>query len=103
MKTSRYLVVKGRKSYLDRWECQQVRITTGKPRLGPNEHAIKIDLDLPDVLFERPQLVASIVVPVDSVSKPIIEAETIDTIQEVLESIVGVDLTITLVEPDQPQ
>lgn len=102
MKASRYLIIAGKKGFHG-WECQQVRITTGKPKLKSNEHAIKIMFDLPDALFERPQLEASIVIPVDSVTKPTIEAETIDTIQEAIESQTGIDLKIQLVEPEEQE
>ncbi len=59
-----------------------VRTTKGRPDLKWDEVAIKIDIELPNDLFKRPTLSASI--NIDHHPKLEIEAETINNVEEVL-------------------
>ena len=92
MKLDRYLIV-GKKH-----QKPSARLTVSSPALDSHEVAVKISLDIPDELFSRPQLQASIKVPNDSVSALVIEADVIDNIQEIVSKELGVDLNIALVE-----
>jgi hypothetical protein len=58
-------------------------------------------LDIPEDLFIKPQLEASIQVPSDSVNKPVIEADVIDNIQEIVSRELGIDLNIGILETEQ--
>jgi hypothetical protein len=64
------------------------------------EVAIKVTVNVPDALFERPQLQARIVVPDSAVSKPVIDATVLDNIQQVLNQQLGLDIRVSLVEND---
>ena len=75
------------------------RMTKTRPGLHPNEIAVSISVELPDGLFDQPQLSASITIPEDKVGCPTIAAEVVDNIQEVVQEKLGVALTIAVVEP----
>lgn len=76
-----------------------VRVCKGKPVLGKDEVPIKLKLDLPEALFKRPQLSASIVVPPDNAPADI-SAEVQDNIAAAIRDATGMDVRITLAAPD---
>lgn len=77
-----------------------LRLSRRSPHLGPGEVAIRVALELPAALFERPALQAKIAVPADQVSRPTINAAVVENIREVLQQQLGVNLTISVVEPE---
>jgi len=93
MKIERYLVVGKQRNHKP-----SARLTVTTPGLEWHEIAIKLALDIPDDLFTKPQLEASIIVPNDALSAPVIEAETTDNIQRIISKELGVDLQISVVE-----
>lgn len=96
MRLTRYIAVK--KYGSKHWPKYSARMTAGNPALSANEVAMRVTLELPDALFEKPQLQASIVVPDDAVAAPIIDATVLDNIKETLSQNLGVDLNIEIVE-----
>ena len=79
MKINRYLIVGKRRN-----SKPTARLTVTTPALESHEIAVKISLDIPEELFTKPQLEATIKVPEDSVNSPVIEAEVIDNIKEIV-------------------
>lgn len=93
MYVERYLII-GKKKY-----CKgSVRLSVNTPSIQSHEIAVKILLDVPDELFSKPRLEASISVPRDSVSAPVIEADVVNNIEEIISKELGVDLNISLIE-----
>lgn len=82
------------------WRSLHLRMTRKVPALQPGEVAIRVDLQLPEALFVRPTLKATITVPADQVSRPTINAAVVENIREVLQQQLGVNLRIALVEPE---
>lgn len=93
MNLERYLII-GKK----RHQKPSARLSVNLPALDSYEIAVKVSLEMPDELFEKPQLQASIKVPSDSVSAPVIEAEVVDNIQELVSKELGVDLSIKIID-----
>lgn len=91
-----YLVVKPKN-----WSGLSARLTSKVPALGKDEVAIKLDVVVPDALFKRPQLRASVTIPESVVSAPVISAEVLDNIQEILTQQTGLDIKVSVVEPTQ--
>jgi hypothetical protein len=91
-----YLAVKKKRG----WSALTARLTNKSPSLVSGEVAIKVTVNVPDALFERPQLQARIVVPDSAVSKPVIDATVLDNIQQVLNQQLGLDIRVSLVEND---
>lgn len=71
-----------------------VRCTKTQPALSSNEVAFKLNLELPDALFTKPRLEATISVPESAVSAPVIEAETIDNVAEAIKKATGLDVRV---------
>lgn len=99
----RYLVVGSKK--VNNWSKArrkpQARLSVGVPALKSHEVAVKLHLELPEELFDRPQLQASIRVPDGAVAPTVIDTEVLDNIEEVIRREAGLDLTISLVSEDE--
>ena len=93
MKINRYLIVGKRRN-----SKPTARLTVTTPALESHEIAVKISLDIPEELFTKPQLEATIKVPEDSINSPVIEAGVIDNIKEIVSKQLGIDLNIGVVE-----
>ena len=94
MKVEGFLVIGAKKRH-SWYDASGVRFTKKKPNTKASEIAIKLDIDVPDTLFERPQLEASIVIDDDQVSTPVITADVMDNIAETLSEQMGVKVNIT--------
>ena len=98
MKINRYLII-GSKRF-DNWSKKRrpptTRLTTKPPKLSSHEVAVKLSLEVPDAFFEKPLLSARIEIPEDAVSAPVIEADVVDNIQEIVNRELGIDLNISL-------
>lgn len=77
------------------------RLSARTPSLAKDEVAIKLNIKVPDGLFKRPQLKASISIPESAVTAPVVSAEVIDNVREVLSQQTGLDVTVSLVENSQ--
>ena len=84
-------------------ELKQPRIMSAKnnrtPALKEGEVAIRLNISLPEALFEQPSFKATIEVPAESVTGPLVDAETINNITELVAQSTG--LTLTLEVPDE--
>ena len=94
MKLKCYLVVQGRQpKYGINKESQRVagslKITKTRPNTDRDEIAIALDLDIPDLLFIKPVLQASISVPEGSPHGGEITADIADNIAEVIRQQTG--------------
>jgi hypothetical protein len=89
-----YLVIR-RKNY----NSLSGRISTRTPDLEAGEVAIKLNVEVPETLFKKPQLQATVVIPQSSVSPPVIDATVLDNVKEILEQQTGLAITLNLVEP----
>lgn len=94
MVMSGYLCVSRSNNYRGR-----IRLSHKAPALAANEIAIRFDLDLPDELFTKPTLRASIKVPKEAVSRPMIDAVVLDNIRQVLEQQLGAKIELAVIEP----
>ena len=98
MQINRFLIIgkeKNRKA--------SARLTTNKPYLNSHEIAVALKLDIPDELFIRPQLEASIKVDPKNVNPVVIESEVINNIKETISKELGVDLSITVLETNKAE
>jgi len=95
---STYVTVRGKKGPYG-WELVGFKTRKNKPSLGPDEIAVKIEMTLPAALFEKPTLKASINVDAE-VESPALEPETVESLEHVLRSASGLDVNLTVVDPD---
>lgn len=73
-----------------------VRATSKRVALKSDEVAIAVTLNLPDQMFERPQLNAVLTVPNDDVYPREIDVEVADDIRQAIASVSGLDVHLTL-------
>lgn len=94
---SGYLIVsKSRPRY---WKVSG-RFVSKAPALGSNEIAIKVECNLPDELFTRPQLKFKIDVPKEAVHLKEINAEVIGNVKDIIQNNLGI--SITLIAESEP-
>lgn len=72
------------------------KTTKSKPALDWNEIAIHVKLDLPDSLFRKPQLNATISVPESAVEPREITAEMQDNIKDAIEVSTGMEIRLSI-------
>lgn len=92
MKTQFYLIVN---------DGGSVRAVKNRPDLKWNEVALSINLQLPQQLFQKPQLNASIIVDEKQVAPTIIDVETADNIKQAIESAAGMEVKLEIINPDR--
>lgn len=102
MEIHTYLIVtpKFKSSYSDRpYKADLKLVQKAKgTSMASNAVAIKVTLDIPDSIFIKPQLQATIKIDKNSVSPPVIEAEVLDNITEMLNKQLGIDLKINMIQ-----
>lgn len=91
MKTQFYLTVNNRGT---------VKATKNRPNLGFDEVAVEMNLTLPNALFTKPQLVASIVVPDSAAAPKEVSVETADNIRDAIESVAGMEVRLEIVRSE---
>lgn len=97
MRTTLYLCVKKSENRLD----PSFRVTKTRPGLDHNEIAVKINLELPDALFTKPTLEAKVVVSEKAVSQPVIEADVIDNVEQIIKDQTGFNVKLAVVTEEE--
>lgn len=91
MKTQFYLVVNSSGS---------VSAKKNRPGLAWNEVSILMNLELPNQLFQKPQLQGSIVVEEKDVAPTQIDIETQNNIREAIESAAGMEVRLEIISQE---
>lgn len=87
MKTSFYIVVN---------EIGSVRAVKSKPDLKWNEISIKLQLELHDNLFTKPQFNATITIPDINTNNVQIESNSIESMESAIETATGYKIRLSL-------
>lgn len=78
------------------------RLTQSKPRsIAASEIAIKLKVELPKALFDKPQFQAKVTIPANAVTAPVVDAIVLDNVKEVIEQQLGLSVSLSLVEPSK--
>ncbi|NOX49191.1 MAG: hypothetical protein GXP16_01475 [Gammaproteobacteria bacterium] len=98
-----YLILSGKKCGNWNWRKLKaeriVQKTIDIPTTKQDEIAIKLSIDLPEALFQRPEL--SVKIQVDSDAPRIdIDAETMDDMAENIQKMLGIPVHITCEVPE---
>lgn len=91
-----YLIVKPGKYGSD----LKARLANKLPALLAGEVPIKVAVNVPRALFTRPQIQASITIPEGSVTAPVVNAEVLNNIQEIINQQLGFDVKVALIEAE---
>lgn len=91
------------KKYSQTYKGLNARLTKTSPRLDVGEVAVKVCVDLPKELFERPMLQANISVSKDVIPESIIDAQVQDNVEKVIKEVTGAEIKFTLVDITEPK
>lgn len=109
MEANFYLVIQGKKSRLAHFRAQgtrevgEIQVRKNKPSTKQDEIAVKVSLDIPDALFEKPTLQIAAAVPEDSGHGPVITTEVADNLAEVIRQQTGLQVHISAPELEKEQ
>lgn len=78
-----------------------IRTCKNTPNLAIGEIAIKQNLTLPDLLFRKPHLEATVVIPDDAAVPHTIDAEVQMNVREAIQQATGLQVRLTIA--DQPE
>lgn len=92
MRTNAWLTVNKRGS---------MRLTKNQPNLDPDEVSIKLELNLPDELFKRPRLMASVTIPQEAASPDEITAKTVEDCKDAIKQVTGLEMSIKVVKEEE--
>lgn len=79
-----------------------IRLTMTAPSLAPHEVSIALHLKMPEAIFKKPSLSATIEVPAETPLQSVITPEVQDNIAQVLRDQLGLSITITADVPKEP-
>lgn len=82
------------------WKPKVKLVKSLKGTMPSNSVAIKLNIILPDSLFKKPQLQATIKIKEEDISKPVITAETLDNIKAEFSKNMAIDMNIQIVNPE---
>jgi len=101
MKVTCYLVIQGKKARYQSWrEAGNIKVTKKKPSTAGDEIAVRLQLEIPDSLFEKPSLNVNLKIP-DSVQVGgEITPEMTDNIAEIIQAQTGLSVTVSAAESD---
>lgn len=99
MIVDKYIVIAGRKT--NGWWKSTLTFRERLPKLSGNEIALRLRLDIPDAMFERPVFEAKMAVPKEAIPKTSITPEITDNIERIVKEQTGLNITVALVEHEE--
>jgi hypothetical protein len=88
MITIKYLVINHRGN---------VTVREREPRMAGNEVALRLELNIPDKLFQRPVLEARMSLPAESIPSTKITPKIVDNIEKIVKEATGLNIAVNLV------
>lgn len=92
MKLKRYLIIKRNGS---------TRVTKQQPSIEWDEVFMLLDMEVPDKLWDRPLLQASIKIDEKAAQPTIISAEVVSDVEKIIEERTGFEIKLTIVNPNE--
>lgn len=74
-----------------------VKVTKKTPAVPANSISMQLQLNLPDALFSKPKLIASIEIPQESVKGEIISRQVIDNVADTLKQSTGLEFNVSVI------
>ena len=79
------------------------RLTNLKPCLSANEVSVKLEVNLPDALFQKPRLEAKIDIPEEAVGPSVLDANVVENVKDAVKQATGLDFSISIIKEEKPQ
>lgn len=73
-----------------------VSVSKNRPNLDFDQVAVQCHLELPDVLFQKPQITAQIQVPENKVQPFTIDADTSNNVKDAIETATGLQVKLSV-------
>lgn len=89
------------KVYLKISSTGVVKATKSHVSPGNDEITLGVDIELPDSLFRRPQIEASIKVDKEYAQPLTISAETANKVQDAIKQSTGLDIVFKVINPEE--
>ena len=77
-----------------------ISIREREPRLGANEIALRVALEVPDAIFRRPILRADLKVPREAVPGVAITPEIATNVEQLIKQATGLEMVVSIVAPE---
>lgn len=71
-----------------------------RPNLAFDEIAILFNVELPDALFKKPALEATLVIPKEAAMPQHIEADVVANVQEAIQTATGLKVQLSVIQPE---
>ena len=94
MKLERFLIVS---------DAGSTRIMKKRPALAYNEIMMLLHIELPDALFNKPMLRASVTVPDQAAQMDVIHATTQGDFKDAIASATGLEVDVIVKPPEDPE
>ncbi len=93
---SHYIIISpGTKKYRPKLKL----VSTLAGAMPANAVALKLNIQLPASIFNKPQLQATIKIKEEDLAKPVIDAQVLDNIKATFQQNFGIDMNIQVVDP----
>lgn len=92
----KFIIIEGRKSRYGQISLH-ARMVERTPTLKGNEVALRLYIDLPKALFERPTLEAKMKIPDEAVPQIDISPEVTANIEEIIKNSTGLTMSINVI------
>lgn len=90
----KYLVINNRGS---------MQVKERFPNMKANEVCLRLEVSVPDELFERPLLEATLKIPKEAIPKGKITTEVTDNVQRLIKEVTGLEMHVTVVEHEKAE
>lgn len=94
MKTAVWLKIKGKKQGLY-FQAGPIKAYKVKPRVGVTEVALKVDLDIPDSVFNEPEYKVTVKIP-DTATKMPTQVELAQNMEKTLSEQFGIRVKVSM-------
>lgn len=74
------------------------RLTASAPALEVDEITMQLEVSIPDALFRKPRLQASITIPESAATPEVFSTEVVDNVQELIRQATGLEMVVKVVE-----
>lgn len=97
---TQYIIVGGAKSRYGGL-TPKLRLVQKVPTLKGNEFSLRLQLDIPDAIFKRPQLSAELTVPDTAVSSININPDVTKKIESIIKETTGLTMNVSVIEHEE--
>ena len=92
MKTKAWITINDRGS---------MRLTKGNTQTQTNEVSVRVNINIPDALFQKPRLEATITIPEEAIGPEMISSDVIHNCQDAIKETTGLDMIISVARDEE--